>query len=516
MDRSEPASSAKILISRRTALKTVISGAVAGPVACREVGEAEKSVERLRLSALAGGAPSACPMHLRGEGFANPHSKRDGNAFPKTSVKETVDVAIIGGGPGGLSALHALRDRDVVLLEKEPQAGGNCSSDSWEGVKFSSGAAFFTEGDREMVELMSSIGAPGQPIQGGDALIVDGQPYLDFLGDGARRLPFAPHVRDAFRSSSEAAAVLRHRHSGAELDQQPFSEFLRPYPAELRAFWDRFGASNWGSTSEHTSARRGLGAYTWLSGEERRLSYPGGLGFAATALASYLERELPGRVRTSVFVHDLEVEAGGKSVLVHALVGAEPHTIRARKVIVAVPMFFAARLLPRVNAEQRAAMLAFRYAPYAMCNLCLDGVGPEPAYDNWFLDTPFADFIPADWVTHAGKGPGTRKTVLTVYHPLQELERHKLLDDEHLVHLADEVVLRLDRHFPGLRKKVVETRVYRRGHALPMPTPGQLARAELASRTHGPIVFAHSDTRGDVSSFPGAMRAARKAVAALG
>jgi protoporphyrinogen oxidase len=61
-------------------------------------------------------------MRVRGEAFAHPHSKRDGNAFPKTRVKETVDVAIIGGGPGGLSALHALRDRDVVLLEKEPQA----------------------------------------------------------------------------------------------------------------------------------------------------------------------------------------------------------------------------------------------------------------------------------------------------------------------------------------------------------------------------------------------------------
>ena len=71
-----------------------------------------------------------------------------------------------------------------------------------------------------MVELMRSIGAPGRPIQGGDALIVDGQSYLDFLGDGARRLPFAQHVRDAFRSSSEAATALRRRHSGAELDKR--------------------------------------------------------------------------------------------------------------------------------------------------------------------------------------------------------------------------------------------------------------------------------------------------------
>jgi hypothetical protein len=173
-------------------------------------------------------------------------------------------------------------------------------------------------------------------------------------------------------------------------------------------------------------------------------------------------------------------------------------------------------MLPHLGAEQRAAMTSFRYAPYPVFNVCLNDVGPEPAYDNWFLDGPFADFIPADWVLYAGRGPVPRKTALTVYHPLMEQQRSHLLNDEKLVDMADEVVLHLDRHFPGLRGKVAETRVFRRGHALPMPTPGQLARAELASRTHGPIAFAHSDSRGDVSAFPGALRAAQRAIAELG
>jgi hypothetical protein len=455
-------------------------------------------------------------MQLRGESFAHAHSKRDGNTFPKAEVTHDVEIAIVGGGASGLCALHALRDRDAILLEKESILGGNCSTDSWEGVKFSTGAAFFTEGDTEMVELMRSIGAPGQPIVGGDALIVRGEAFHDFMGAGARRLPFAQSVRDAFQSSSEAASKQRRGADSGELDKLPFSAFLAHYPVELRRFWDRFGASNWGATAEHTSARLGLSAYAWLSGEDKRLSYPGGLGVAAAALAENLERTLPGRIWTSTFTHHIEPEPGGKSVLVHALRGERPLAIRARRVVVAVPKHFAARMLPHVDAEQRAAMQAFRYAPYPVVNVCLNDVGPEPAYDNWFLDGPFADFIPADWVLYAGRGPAARKTVLTVYHPLHEAERATLLDDEKLVHLADEVVLRLERDFPGLRRRVAETRVFRRGHALPMPTPGQLARADLASRSRGPIVFAHSDSRGDVSSFPAALRAARQAVADLG
>lgn len=504
----------RAFISRRTALKTVIAGVAAGPLGCREPSSAELSTARLHEAPSQ--AQALCPMQLRGESFARAHSKRDGTAFPRSEVAQDVEIVIVGGGPSGLCALHELRDRDAILLEKESTLGGNCSSDSWEGVKFSTGAAFFTEGDTEMVELMRSIGAPGQPIAGGDSLIIRGEAYHDFMGDGGRRLPFPESVRDAFRRSSEAAAKQRRTGSSRELDHLPFSDFLRPYPAELRQFWDRFGASNWGATAPHTSARLGLGAYAWLSGEDKRLSYPGGLGVGATALGEHLQRALPERIWTSTFTHHIEPDPRGKSVLVHALRGETPVAIRAKRVIVAVPKHFAARMLPHVDPEQRAAMRAFRYAPYPVFNVCLSDVGPEPAYDNWFLDGPFADFIPADWVLYAGRGPTPRKTALTVYHPLDEAERANLLDDAKLVHLADEVVLHLDRNFPGLRQLVVETRVFRRGHALPMPTPGQLARADRASRAHGPIVFAHSDSRGDVSSFPGALRAARQAVAALG
>ena len=160
-------------------------------------------------------------------------------------------------------------------------------------------------------------------------------------------------------------------------------------------------------------------------------------------------------------------------------------------------------------------MTGFRYAPYPVFNVCLNSKGPAPAYDNWFLDEPFADFIPADWVSNAGRGPADQKSALTVYHPLPESRRGDLLDDDKLVKMSEEVVLRLDRHYPGLKAQVAEVRVFRRGHALAIPGPGQLARAELASRTQGRIIFAHSDSRGDVSSFPGALRAAKRAVEAV-
>jgi len=503
-------------LSRRDCLKVAIAGGAMGFAGgCRHAEQARKAPEA-DAGARAEPAASALSINrprLRGEDFTHGHAKRDGVSFPRASRAESCEVVIIGGGPSGLCAAHLLADRDIVLLEKESRWGGNCSTDEWEGIPYSTGAAFYSEGDTELVELLRSVGVPGQKVHGGDSLIVGGEPYFDFFGAGANRLPFPEHVRDDFKRSFERAMHFHRHRDSDELDRLSFVDFLSPYGVELREFWQRYAASNWGGAPEHTSLRVGVQAYGWLEGTEKRLTYPGGLGVATKALARALEPKLGSRMRQRSFVH--HVETDGNEVLVHAVTDGEPSLLRAKAVILAVPKFLAARLVPELPDAQREAMQGFRYSPYAVLNVCLNRRGPEPAYDNWFLDTPFADFIPADWVTYAGKGPDARKTVLTVYHPLAEPRRAELLDDARLVELSEDTVRHLTRHFPSIKEEVAEVRAFRRGHALPIPTPGQLERANVAARSHGRILFAHSDSRGDVSSLPGALRAAKEAVHAF-
>jgi phytoene dehydrogenase-like protein len=455
--------------------------------------------------------PSAPPRRIAGESFTTCHALRDGAALPTAAPTAEHEVVIVGGGPSGLVAAHRLQDRDVLLLEKEPRLGGNCTLDAWEGVTMSTGAAFYSESERELAAFLAELGAVGSPVVGHDALVIDGQPTLDFLRDGAARLPLPTAVRDDFRRSRDDLLRQLETRDERELDARPFAELLAPYAPEVRRFWDRFGRSNWGADAAGTSAAVGCEAYLWAGGgDDPRLSYPGGLAGAAARLGGRVTAALGDRVVCGAAVHRIEVD--GARAVVHWLADGAPRSVRARVVIVAAPKYVARRIVAGLPAAQAGAMAQARYLPFPVFNVCLRAAGPQPAYDNWCLDTPFTDFVVADWVAHGGPGPAARRTALTVYHPLAEAERDLQLAPARLLELADGLADGLERHFPGTLDRIAEIRVFRRGHAMAAAAPGRRAWTELATAPFGPVLFAHTDTAA-IASFAGALAAAEQQVA---
>jgi phytoene dehydrogenase-like protein len=482
--------------TRRHFIKTTLLGATAAgfPTGRRNLTEAATSLKK----------------ELRGDHFETCHAVRDGRTLPTGEAKADHDFVIVGGGPSGMAAAHQLGDRDVLLLEKEDALGGNCILDEWEGVRISTGGAFYTESEGDLVAFFKEIGAQGIKVNGGDSLVIDGVAYTDFFGDGARRLPFSQKVRDDFQRAREDMLRLLKTKPVEELDRTPFAKLLEPYDPTVTRFWDRFGPSNWGGVAAVTSGYIGCEAYNWAGGsQDPRWTFPGGMAGGAAALASSLGPKLGNRLVTGAAVYRIEID--GKAAIVRYMKDGEPHAARARAVIVATPKFYASYVVAGLPDAQWTAMRETRYAPYPVFNVCLKTVGPEPAYDNWFLDAPFTDFIPAEWILYAGRGPKDRKTVLTVYHPLPPERRAELLDDDRVLEMADGVAAALERHFPGTIDKIAEIRVFRRGHPMYVSSPGRRADAEAAARPFGPVFFANTDSIASVSSFAGAVTAARAA-----
>ena len=72
------------------------------------------------------------------------------------------------------------------------------------------------------------------------------------------KLPYPPLIREGFKKFRKEMLAIDLEKRGRELYNLPFSEFMKVYPAEVKQWWDNYGPSNWGATSEDTAAAVGI------------------------------------------------------------------------------------------------------------------------------------------------------------------------------------------------------------------------------------------------------------------
>ncbi|HEU4460443.1 MAG TPA: FAD-dependent oxidoreductase [Methylibium sp.] len=462
-------------------------------------------------------------------------------------------VAIVGGGIAGLAAARALTRSgvdDFRLFELEDRPGGNARGHTMAGLRCPLGAHYLPlpgPEAREVSELLHELGiarsAFGRTVYDERQLVhapqervfvreagTDGaaagrwhEGLLPLEGASAATLAqlrrFAAELRGVQAELSFAMPTLRSRWSPglAALDAQSFAAWLaaRGYDDPLLlGHLDYACRDDYGAGTAMVSAWAGLHYFASRhgfhapgeddgGGSDGVLTWPEGNAHLAERLAATLgDRLLAGRLVTRIAPARREVE-------LHARQAGEGRTERwvARRVIVAAPLFVAARIVDPLPAPLAALLPRLQYAPWLVTNLQLRApladrlLGAPPAWDNVIAGSAALGYVDAQ---HQALRSVPGPTVLTHYwalggHSVQELraQRARLLDAP-WPHWRDAVLSDLAAAHPDIAAKTARIDSTRYGHAMLLPRPGLRGSAALAALAEpvGRLQFAHADLSG--------------------
>ncbi len=512
------------------------------------------------------------------------HRLRDAapGAGPAPQVQRRAAALVVGAGISGLAAARALMRAgidDVQVFDLEDAAGGNSRGHTLGGMACPLGAHYLPVPGAsavEVVELLESLDL--RRTERGVAtydertlchspqerLFIDGH-WHDGLLPPVDALPAAERTATLAQYRAFAALVARHGAGSAfamptarsrwspaldALDALPFAHWLDANgitaPA-LRWYLDYCCRDDYGAGAAQVSAWAGLHYFASRHGfhvpgdasderpQERDgvLIWPEGNAWFARRLAEPLRE----RLHTGAVA--LRVTEGRFDASVDVWDARTQQAVRwtAPQVILAVPLFIAARLLSAPPDALLRATAAMRHAPWLVGNLLLrealdDHPGAPPSWDNVMYDAasagatssaarPSLGYVDAmHQSTRSIPGP----TVLTAYWALGgntaeqlQAQRARLLAEPWSA-WAGAVVADVARMHPDLPAKLAQVDLMRYGHAMSIPVPGLRSSAALRAlaapqrRVH----FAHTDVSG-YSVFEEALyQGTRAAAQALG
>lgn len=480
-----------------------------------------------------------------GDDAAWGHRVRDAAAHPPsgpTGAREKrCDVLVVGSGIAGLSAARALQRagiEDFAVLELEAAPGGNSRGHAMHGLRCPLGAHYLPlpgPGAPDIQEWLVDIGLARMTHAGlrwdelhlchspQERLFIAGRWQDGLLPDVPCDSPtqaqyrlFARAIADTGRTLGFALPTSRAPWTPAHtaLDSVTFAQWLHLQglvDPRLLTYLDNCCRDDYGAGIATVSAWAGVHYFASRHGfsapgdgaDERDLllTWPDG----NAPLVQALRAPLGDRVHTgrAVFRIDESLQGIAATAFVDEGESARdaartPQIERwhARHVIVATPLFIAARILGSPPPALVEIARRQRHAPWMVANLRLDAlpldrVGAPLSWDNVIHGSASLGYVDAQ---HQSLAPVVGDRLLTAYWAFADSQRKALLEmswqdaTQHV--LADLQVIH-----PDLAERLQQVDLVRHGHAMAIPTPGLRASAALAALpgSSARVSFAHSD-----------------------
>ncbi len=486
------------------------------------------------------------------------HLLQAARAGSEPSVTHQTDVLIVGGGVAGLAAARALHLKgvsDFALLELEDTCGGNSRSGMVGAMACPQGAHYLPLPGAdawEVQDLLEELGlrrrVAGRWVIDERHLCHSPQERLFFNGAWQEGLLPLHGVDAATLTQYRQFAILVEQARARErwtipVSKSPvtplkqalaaitFESYLNQHglhDEHLRWYLNYCCCDDYGAGLASVSAWAGIHYFASRHGfsvpgmdfpeRDGLLTWPQGNAWLTQRLAAPLADRLHnGQVvlRIVEVKHGVEVEAFNTSK-------QRLERWQARRAIVALPIFVAARVLQNPPEFLRQAAARTTYAPWLVANIHIktalhDRPGAAPSWDNVLYGdaqgAPGLGYVDA-MHQNLQRVPGA--TVLTYYRALGDAPggpnaARQLLLNQPWATWRDAILRELAQAHPDLPGKTTRIDITRYGHAMVLPVPGDLYKNVLHSPSNkhnklqnseqfkiqnGRLTFAHSDWAG--------------------
>ncbi|PKW16611.1 flavin monoamine oxidase family protein [Saccharopolyspora spinosa] len=388
---------------------------------------------------------------------------------------EHYDAIIVGGGPAGITAAWALRDRRILVLEAGDRLGGRLKSvprgDYWINL----GGHLFPEQGSHIRSVMDDLGLGVIDIPGskfamtlGDQLYrnkrIESYPFtlpmtfkerVGLIRAGLRMLGGVHGWRRAMKRRPNESETDRRARAATYLGDRTFREFLGTPPERVDAI---FVSAARRAASEIDDQAAGVGVSlfgaVWSGGKSSMaLNLDGGSGrLGDAALAALGDRVRLGAVVTRVVDESDNVRIDYDQ-------GGEQHTVSAEHVVLAIPATVAARVTVGLPAEVVNTLRSVTYGPFLTMGILTSETGPARYDDIYAVTTPGQSFDMlfnhANPLRRGPRRPGGSLMVYSGGAPAADMMR--LTDDE----VRDIYLTDLLRILPELEGQIAEAIVQR-------------------------------------------------------
>jgi oxygen-dependent protoporphyrinogen oxidase len=448
----------------------------------------------------------------------------DGGRFSEYPEPEReVDVVIVGGGAGGLTAAYRLKDRNILLLEALPELGGNSMYAEWRSTPFSLGGQYIgvpgTWADSTW-DLCAELGLEPEIDKSPLAVIFPGGKLIrnPYSAKGLLSMPLPWRVkRDIMRFYLVDMPRIDCEARKDELDNIPFTEILAKYSREFRDWYEML-AKPYPRTCDASAYYAIDSAQDKdYAGDAGVASLPGGLGLINKTLAERVEEAGPGKMLTSAFAYKVRHDTDG-SVLATYWCDGKISTVRAKAAIINAESNVALKILDGIPVETRAAMEDMRRFSYPTFHFCSSKPIYREGYRLGVMDCTIQAITAQDWFSRdRDKATASdRPNILSCFNKMSLEDVEVVKDKEAMIEMTTRVLEEIDARLPGAAAKVEAAHVFLRTRNYCVPYPGYITQVlPKLGRPFGNIHFANAEYLNPVTHFPEAVTAGTTAATAI-